>query len=282
MEFECSVCFTSYPISDSVIYCCPFGDEEDSNEVHGTCVDCVRGLAKTAAEDAPVAKGGIGLLCSSCNNIIPTESFQIYLDPDIHQTLMKRLQRESIIEAGLNDMSTCSNCGIEVWVDRDTDFYDCFCGRRQCRNCPRIYDEDHQGISCEELDRQQSPKLESKLSEIAIRTCSRCNVPFVQWNGCNKIVCRCGAKHCYVCRERIEDYSHFCQCGWKGTTGECSKCHKSCPLHGVAEERDKKRMEEIKKKLDGENNDIDVCRKSDLNLSGEPNPNPAVDLFSED
>lgn len=71
MEFTCPICYISYPIEEGIIYCCPSGDEEGFKEIHGICVDCIRGLAKLATEGAPIAKGGIGLLCPSCDNAIP-------------------------------------------------------------------------------------------------------------------------------------------------------------------------------------------------------------------
>ena len=181
-----------------------------------------------------------------------SESFEFYLAEDIYYALTKRLQHSSIVEAGLNDISVCTECRTEVWIDRDVQFYDCYCGRRQCRNCPRIYDKDHEGVSCAELDRQQSPTIEAKLSEIAIRICSNCKLRFIQHDGCNKMQCQCGTKQCYVCKETIEDYSHFCRCGWKGTSGQCPKCKRSCPLYGAAQHKDNIMMEEVKSKFNSE------------------------------
>ena len=131
------------------------------------------------------------------------------------------------------------------------EFFNCSCGRVQCRNCPRIYDESHMGVSCAALDLQQSPTLEAKLSEVAIRICSKCKLRFVQGDGCNKMECPCGAKQCYVCKQTVKDYSHFCRCGWKGTSGECPKCNRSCPLYGAAQHKDTILMEEVKSHFDG-------------------------------
>ena len=71
MEFECPVCFLSHSINDGIIYCCPLGEQNDSNDIHGICVECIRNLAKVATEGAAIAKGGFGLLCPSCDNVIP-------------------------------------------------------------------------------------------------------------------------------------------------------------------------------------------------------------------
>ena len=69
--FDCPICYESYSVTDGIIYCRDFiGNEETKN--HGTCVSCIRNLAKAATGDAPVAKGGIGLPCPSCDNVILT------------------------------------------------------------------------------------------------------------------------------------------------------------------------------------------------------------------
>ncbi|KAE9547243.1 hypothetical protein FO519_009544, partial [Halicephalobus sp. NKZ332] len=250
MEFECSICFTAYSTDDEVIYCSYFNGESNLKEVHATCLDCIKGLAKAAITDAPVAKGGIGLPCPAykCENVLLRNNFESHLDYEINVALSRRLQEEAIIAAEMDDLVTCPGCHMKFCVDSNLKFYDCHCGRRQCRNCPRVYDENHENVSClelDELDRQN--KLEPKLSEIVVRVCHRCKLQFVKGNGCNKMTCRCGAKQCYLCRQPVEDYSHFCECGWNEVSGKCPTCSKACPLFGDPEERDRIQMNEVTK-----------------------------------
>ena len=173
----------------------------------------------------------------------------------MHHALTQTLQRKCLLDAGLNDIVICPGCEREASVDQNISFYDCPCGRRQCRNCPRIYDESHMGVPCSELKGEKSQTLEDRLSEAAIRVCSNCNTQFVQWDGCNKVECQCGTKYCYICRQIVTDYSHFCRCNWRGTSGQCPTCHKSCPLYGTVEERDKIKMKEIKARFEEKKND---------------------------
>ena len=74
------------------------------------------------------------------------------MDDNIYNALIVRLQDEAIIAANLEDLVTCPQCYAKRCVDRDVNFYDCSCGRRQCRNCPRLYDERHERHTCSELD----------------------------------------------------------------------------------------------------------------------------------
>ncbi|KAE9549396.1 hypothetical protein FO519_007386, partial [Halicephalobus sp. NKZ332] len=233
---------------DGCILCSSFNGKGDSRKIHQFCIDCIKGIAKSATEDAPIADGGIGLPCpvEECQNVLHINNFEFYLDSNIYTALIRRFQEEAIIAAEMDDLVTCPGCHMKFCVDSNLKFYDCHCGRRQCRKCPRVYDAKHDNISCsklDELDRQRV--LEPKLSEIAVRVCHRCKLQFVKEDGCNKMECRCKALQCYLCRQPVEDYSHFCECGWKGTSGKCPTCSKSCPLWGDPEERDRIQMEEV-------------------------------------
>jgi len=53
-----------------------------------------------------------------------------------------------------------------------------------------------------------------------VRKCPKCKKPFFKEEGCNKMTCPCGAVSCYLCRQLIKDYTHFCR------TPHCN--HASC------------------------------------------------------
>jgi hypothetical protein len=92
--------------------------------------------------------------------------------------------------------------------------------------------------------------MESKLSEIVVRVCHRCNVQYVKQDGCNKMTCRCGATQCYICREKDITYEHFCDCETRQIHGRCRKCLKNCRLFENAEELDEQRMKQIQHGID--------------------------------
>ncbi|KAL2650656.1 hypothetical protein R1flu_018784 [Riccia fluitans] len=72
-------------------------------------------------------------------------------------------------------------------------------------------------------------EVEERMTQALIRVCLFCSAELLKNEGCNKIVCRCGQKMCYICREAIKDYSHFCphirsRRDLKEPCKECSLC----------------------------------------------------------
>lgn len=70
--FECPVCFETYSIDDGMIRCVNYEDKGNDENSHGVCIDCIRGHAKCAIFENPVAFGGVGLPCvhTDCKNIL--------------------------------------------------------------------------------------------------------------------------------------------------------------------------------------------------------------------
>ena len=97
--------------------------------------------------------------------------------------------------------------------------------------------------------------------------------------------CRCGAEQCYLCRQPVEGYSHFCECGWKEKSGNCPNCFKVCPLWGDPEERDRVQMDEITAAFNTVmKDDTDVTSTESVNLyvknfGEELNDGQLYDLF---
>uniref|UniRef100_A0A914Y199 RING-type domain-containing protein n=1 Tax=Panagrolaimus superbus TaxID=310955 RepID=A0A914Y199_9BILA len=192
LNFQCVICFESYPSQEGFIVCKPFEAAVTSpRDPHKLCIDCIRGHCHAAIDDMALAPGGIGLRCPdpNCKNVLHFADFKFYLGPEDHERLEKRMQHESVTSASLSDLVTCSSCSLQSCVDDVYYYFTCQCGRIQCRNCPRTFDEKHEGKTCEELDEEEkdSNKLESKLSEIVVRICHRCNVQYVKQDGCNKM-----------------------------------------------------------------------------------------------
>lgn len=118
------------------------------------------------------------------------------------------------------------------------------CKYVSCRKCGK---PPHIPLKCEEVVKQKREdegrlKIEEAISKAKIRTCPKCKTSFLKDYGCNKMVCRCGLRLCYICRQPLlasNPYSHFCQkphCDHKS----CGKC----TLYSNDKEDDKRAMRE--------------------------------------
>jgi len=110
------------------------------------------------------------------------------------------------------------------------------CRHESCRKCGK---ESHIPLRCDEVVQKQQRedegrlKVEEALAEAKIRKCPKCTTPFVKSDGCNKIICRCGAKICYICQAELDKenpYSHFSD--------------SKCVMYSNVEEDDQRAMRE--------------------------------------
>ena len=83
-------------------------------------------------------------------------------------------------------------------------------------------------LKCSEVEKksetQSRRKIEEAMTAARVRECPDCGNRFYKTEGCNKMSCKCGTKLCYICRKKINTYTHFCQkfnCDHK-TCGKCS------------------------------------------------------------
>merc|ERR1712142_922402 len=121
------------------------------------------------------------------------------------------------------------------------------CGKVSCRLCHEI---SHIPTKCKVVEQDAEVKkriyIENKMSEALIRTCWKCNKPFVKTSGCDHITCQCGAQMCYLCRGP-----------WNGGRGH----HNCSPLLGLSNKEIRQREVaesaiRAKKKMDHENPDV--------------------------
>jgi len=109
------------------------------------------------------------------------------------------------------------------------------CLRTSCLTCSAPWHDPHTCFSSQLTSLRLT--LERAASESVKRTCPQCNLAFVKSEGCNKLVCLCGYKMCYVCREGLGEsgYTHFCGHFRERPGVGCGECNK-CDLYRVEDE----------------------------------------------
>ncbi|KAF8874843.1 hypothetical protein BD779DRAFT_1476354 [Infundibulicybe gibba] len=117
------------------------------------------------------------------------------------------------------------------------------CGRESCIKCKAQWVQTHDPFNCTlgaegtsdvdgDEDCARQAFISQKMDESIKRICMKCSTAFVKDGGCNRVVCPCGQKICYVCRANlmVSDYNHFCG-HFRENPGEpCKKCNK-CLLY---------------------------------------------------
>lgn len=141
----------------------------------------------------------------------------------------------------LSFRSSCPKCGFQADLPLNLTVFQCpveDCRYESCRKCGK---EAHVPLRCDEVVQKKREdegrlKVEEAMAEAKIRKCPKCKTPFVKSDGCNKMVCRCGTKMCYICRQELKGvnpYAHFCQ------VPHCKhKTCNNCTLYSNAEEDD--------------------------------------------
>uniref|UniRef100_A0AC34GWE8 RING-type domain-containing protein n=1 Tax=Panagrolaimus sp. ES5 TaxID=591445 RepID=A0AC34GWE8_9BILA len=259
-KFSCAVCFEEF-FATKAIFC---GSDAESDR-HSFCQQCVVSHAKAAAEEMPLAEGGIGLKCMEfgCKKAILYSSVVQELIPkNIRKRIDERIVEENLAKSGL---ILERNCNFSIEMDESKEENKLFacpnCKENWCRLCERRWDDEHFGISCAQLDKKKNiskkqRELECKLNEAVIRKCS-CGLQFTKADGCNKI---CGLKQCYVCRAKNIDYDHFCQHERNPGFLQCP-CGKKCTLWVDTNQIDQNNINHIR----------DVAAKKGIVLDGSIN-----------
>jgi hypothetical protein len=171
-KMDCLVCYDGVPIEKLILCSPPTNDDMPSTSnaasnnlnkgpsVHTFCRSCVRNHAKAATEDMPMAAGGIGLKCMQheCPNPILHAEIRHILSKEIRKRLDERISEEIIGVANIEHLERCPKCNFAIEMDVPKEVnkvFHCFsCDYQVCRICERAWDEDHFGVSCEELDKK--------------------------------------------------------------------------------------------------------------------------------
>ncbi|GAX10176.1 TRIAD3; E3 ubiquitin-protein ligase RNF216 [Fistulifera solaris] len=245
---ECLCCCDSYPIEDMV---------QCNDEGHLFCCECLKQQIETLifgtgnlGVDRTTKKLATELQCfqGDCTSTFSRKCLEKALP---HKTMEKydKVQFEiSVQQAGVENMAVCPKCNYQVVLSSaDQRVLECPVTTCRYESCVLCGEASHVPLRCEEVEKDKKETsgrltVEEAISAAKIRHCPKCRKPFIKSDGCNKIVCGCGAKICYVCRSLITSstpYTHFCQ------TPHCQhqRCN-LCPLYTKDAEDDARAMRE--------------------------------------
>ncbi|KZS15070.1 Uncharacterized protein APZ42_019613 [Daphnia magna] len=196
---DCPICCEDELIDLDLIYC-PVG--------HGVCRNCVR---RQSEELIGLMKNHVPCLFPECSTEYRLRDLKEVLKKSIFCCLEKRRQAEEVSAAGIEGLESCPFCEYCEVPREDDRLFTCKnpeCSKVSCRQCR---EPNHSPLRCEEFAMKQrlSHYVETKMTEALVRQCPTCKKNFVKADGCNKMVCPCGAIMCYICRQQIKDYNHF-------------------------------------------------------------------------
>ncbi|KAK0702032.1 hypothetical protein B0T26DRAFT_744932 [Lasiosphaeria miniovina] len=225
---ECGCCFDEFPLN-RMVHC-------NGDEIHWFCRGCTKRMAETE-----VGLSKYHLACMSmdgCTGGFSRDQREIFLTKDLAAAL-ERIEQEAILRmAGIENLETCPFCPYAAEyppVEENKEFK---CDNPQCEvvSCRLCRQVTHIPKTCEEVVREGGHsarrQIEEAMSKAMIRTCNKCNTPFIKENGCNKMMCTrngCRNIQCYVCSESC-DYRHFDDQNRGGRLG-------NCPLFDSVEKR---------------------------------------------
>ncbi|KAL0992516.1 hypothetical protein UPYG_G00094390 [Umbra pygmaea] len=242
---------------------------------HLFCKEC---LVKYAQE-AVFGSGQSSLSCmaSGCPCAFPVCELEKVLPENVLLKYYERQAEEAVAATCADELVRCPSCNFPALLDKGVSLFSCpnpRCRKESCRTCGVQWKE-HAGKSCEQVMEQDEIRMrvafEERMTAARVRKCVKCGTGLVKSEGCNRMSCRCGGCMCYLCREPIIAYNHFCQHA-RSPGAPCRHCRK-CSLWTDPTQDDERIIQEIQKEGEKELN------KKNAESSGKrvgPPPEPVV------
>ncbi|KAK2836598.1 hypothetical protein Q7C36_014467 [Tachysurus vachellii] len=260
--------------------CCgefAFEEMTQCSDGHLFCKEC---LVKYAQE-AVFGSGRSELSCmeGSCTCSFPTSELEKVLPENILCKYYERQAEEAVAATCADELVRCPFCNFPALLDKDVSLFSCpnpRCRKESCRKCHVLWKE-HAGKTCEQVLERDEIRLrvafEERMTAARVRKCHKCATGLVKSEGCNRMSCRCGAFMCYLCREPINGYNHFCQHA-RSPGAPCRQC-KKCSLWTDPTQDDERIIQEIQKEgeaeLNKKNNQTESASKR---VGPPPDPTP--------
>ncbi|XP_051570001.1 E3 ubiquitin-protein ligase RNF216-like [Myxocyprinus asiaticus] len=261
--------------------CCgefAFEEMTQCTDGHLFCKEC---LVKYAQE-AVFGSGRSELSCmdGNCTCSFPTSELEKVLPENILCKYYERQAEEAVAATCADELVRCPFCNFPALLDKEISLFSCpnpRCRKESCRKCHVVWKE-HAGKTCEQVLERDEIRLrvafEEKMTAARVRKCHKCSTGLVKSEGCNRMSCRCGAFMCYLCREPINGYNHFCQHA-RSPGAPCRHC-KKCSLWTDPTQDDERIIQEIQKEGEAElNKKSNQSETTGKRLGPPPEPIPA-------
>ncbi|XP_077414655.1 E3 ubiquitin-protein ligase RNF216 [Vanacampus margaritifer] len=219
---ECGCCYGEFA----------FEKMTQCSDGHLFCKEC---LVKYAQE-AVFGSGKSQLSCmeAGCLCSYPVCELEKVLPENILCKYYERQAEEAIAATCADELVRCPFCNFPALLDKDMSLFSCpnpRCRKESCRKC-HVQWKQHVGKTCEQVLEKDEIRMrvliEERMTAARVRKCVKCGMGLVKSEGCNRMSCRCGGFMCYLCREAITGYNHFCQHA-RSPGAPCRHCRK-CSL----------------------------------------------------
>ncbi|KAF8194700.1 hypothetical protein BJ912DRAFT_179852 [Pholiota molesta] len=186
---------------------CPICTDDVSNPEqlgcgHTYCSGCLSHFL-TSAEDTknfPLVCMGNG---GQCRVPIAMPFIRRFLPQQLFENLVEAAFM-AYLEQHPQELKYCTTPDCKQIYRRRTDKALLKCPACFSTICPMCDEEAHEGITCEERNFYLNPRLQQRLNdrlarEQAVKKCPQCNVFIERIEGCNLVMCKCGAHICCLC-----------------------------------------------------------------------------------
>ncbi|XP_039979329.1 E3 ubiquitin-protein ligase RNF216 [Xiphias gladius] len=263
---ECGCCYGEFA----------FEKMTQCSDGHLFCKEC---LVKYAQE-AVFGSGKSELSCmeGGCPCSYPVCELEKVLPENILCKYYERQAEEAVAATCADELVRCPFCNFPALLDKDMSLFSCpnpRCRKESCRKC-HVQWKQHVGKTCEQVLERDEIRMrvlfEERMTAARVRKCVKCGTGLVKSEGCNRMSCRCGSFMCYLCREPITGYNHFCQHA-RSPGAPCRHCRK-CSLWTDPTQDDERIIQEIQKEGEAELNK--KCADNSGKRVGPP-PEPITD-----
>ncbi|XP_054615316.1 E3 ubiquitin-protein ligase RNF216 [Dunckerocampus dactyliophorus] len=236
---ECGCCYGEFA----------FEKMTQCSDGHLFCKEC---LVKYAQE-AVFGTGKSQLSCmeAGCTCSYPVAELEKVLPENILCKYYERQAEEAIAATCADELVRCPSCNFPALLDKEMSLFSCpnpRCRKESCRKC-HVQWKLHAGKTCEQVLERDEIRMrvlfEERMTAARVRKCVKCGTGLVKSEGCNRMSCRCGSFMCYLCREPITGYNHFCQHA-RSPGAPCRHCRK-CSLWTDPTKDDERIIQEIQK-----------------------------------